>query len=209
MEKFTLNAQKRDGKTPNQLRRDGLVPGTLYGPGFDAENVQFDAREFSRLPAAAFSHLVELDMKDGKPVAVIIRSVQRKSTTGHVLNVEFYRVNMTKKITVDVPIKFVGTSQAVVMGGQLVESEDTVEVECLPSDIPDYIECNIEQLAEIDDSIHYSDLKTSDKVKILNPLDGMIIKAVAPRAAEEEKKETAVEGAAAAPAAAEAKKEEA
>lgn len=207
MEKFTLNAQKREGKTPNQLRRDGIVPGTLYGPGFDAENVQFDAREFSRLPAAAFSHLVELDMKDGKPVAVIIRSVQRKSTTGHVLNVEFYRVNMEKKITVGVPIKFVGTSQAVVMGAQLIESEDTVEVECLPNDIPDFIECSIEPLAQIDDSIHFSDLKTSDNIKILNPLDGIIIKAVAPRAASDDSKGAAAE-AAAAPAAAEAKKEE-
>jgi len=206
MEKFTLNAQKREGKTPNQLRRDGIVPGTLYGPGFDAENVQFDAREFSRLPAAAFSHLVELDMKDGKPVAVIIRSVQRKSTTGHVLNVEFYRVNMQKKITVEVPIKFVGTSQAVVMGAQLVESEDTVEVECLPNDIPDFIECSIEPLAQIDDSIHFSDLKTSDNIKILNPLDGIIIKAVAPRAASDDSKGASAE--AAAPAAAEAKKEE-
>lgn len=208
MEKFTLNAQKREGKTPNQLRRDGLVPGTVYGPGFDSENVQFDAREFGRLPAAAFSHLVELDMKDGKPVAVIIRSVQRRSTTGHVLNVEFYRVNMQKKITVEVPIKFVGTSQAVVMGAQLVELEHTVEVECLPNDIPDHIECSIDSLAEIDDSIHFSDLKTAGTVKILNPLDGMIIKAVAPRAAEEPKETAAAEAAPAAAAPAAEKKEE-
>jgi|AGTN01.1.fsa_nt_gi ribosomal protein L25, Ctc-form len=207
MEKFTLNVQKREGKTPNQLRRDGIVPGTVYGPGFDSENVQFDAREFSRLPADAFSHLVELDMKDGKPVAVIIRSVQRVSTTGHVLNVEFYRVNMQKKLTVEVPIKFVGSSGAAVMGAQIIESENTVEIECFPGDIPDYIECNIDPLAEIDDSIHFSDLKISDKIKILNPLDGIIIKAVAPRAADEEKKETAAEGAAA-PAAVEAKKED-
>ncbi len=198
MEKYKLKVSKRDQKTPNQIRREGNVPATMYGANQEPENLQFSAREFSRLPSSAFSHLLELEVSNGKPINVIIRHVQRKSTTGDLLNVEFYRVRMDKKITVTVPIKFSGTSKAVVEGAQLFEMEQEVEIECLPSDIPDIVEADLSMLTEVDAVILISDLKVSDKVKILNPHDAVVAKAAAPRAEEEEKAEEAGEGEAAA-----------
>lgn len=185
MEKYKLTASKREDKTPNQIRRDGNVPATVYGPTFEPQNVQFSAREFSRLPSGAFSHLLELDIGNGSPLNVIIRNVQRKSTDGQVLNVEFYRVRLDKKITVTVPIQFVGSAPAVVEGAQLFEMEQEVEIECLPTDIPDYAEADLSTLTEIDSVILISDLKISDKVKILNPPDAVVAKAAAPRMEEE------------------------
>jgi len=201
MEKFTLKATKREEKTPNQIRREGSVPGTMYGPTHSPESVQFNAREFSRLPAAAFSHILELDM-GGKPVAVLIRNVQRRSTTDEVINVEFYRVSADKKLTVTVPIKFVGTASAVSMfGAQLLENVVSVDVECLPSDIPDHIECDLSLLKELDSAITFSELKVPSNVEVLNPPDEIVARAVTPRTTAQEDEAQAAEESAAASAA--------
>jgi len=189
MEKLSLTVTKRETKTPNALRREGSVPATLYGPGGEPQSLQFSAYDFSRLPAEAFSHVIDLKIEGGKPVAALIRHVQRKSTTDLVQNVEFYRVSTDKKLTVTVPTKHVGHSQAMVLGGQLQEFASSIDIECLPGDIPDFIEVDLTMLAAIEDSIHFSDLKVSDSVKILNPMDGIVIKTVAPKSSTADKKE--------------------
>lgn len=208
MEKYTLKASNREDKTPNRIRQEGNVPATVYGPTFEPENIQFCAREFSRLPAGAFSHLLELDLGNGKPLNVIIRNVQRKSTTGSVMNVEFYRVRLDKKLTVTVPIKFVGTAPAVsTWGAQLLESAVDVEVECLPNDIPDFIECDLTLLKELDSAINFSDLKVPASVKVLNPLDEVVARAVTPRSTQQEDEAAAASAPAAVVAAEPAKQE--
>ncbi|MBI1269611.1 50S ribosomal protein L25 [bacterium] len=184
MDKYSLSVATREEKTPNQLRREGMVPGTIYGPQFDSVNLQFCAKEFSRLPAAAFSHLVDLNYEDGKKVSVIIRKVQRKATTGQVLNVEFYKIKLDRKLTVSVPIKLKGTAPAVVKGAQLMEVSLTADVECFPGDIPDFIEGDLSKLKEADDMIHFQDLNVDEeKIRILNPPEGVVARAMAPRVA--------------------------
>src|ERR1700722_3834831 len=130
MDKIKISVKQRETKKPGQLRRDGSVPATLYGPGQASESVQVDAKEFGRLPAAAYSHMIELDFGGKVPVNAIIRNVQRKSTNNHLLHVEFYRVRLDRKLTMTVPLKFVGTSPAVTTeGGQISENFQEVEVE--------------------------------------------------------------------------------
>jgi large subunit ribosomal protein L25 len=187
MEKFKLKAEKREDKKPNQIRRDGNVPATVYGPSFPPESVQVNAREFGRLPAAAYSHLLELELGSGKPLAVIIRNVQRKSTSDQVINVEFYRVNLDKKLTVTVPIHFVGVSPAVATkGAQFLESHVSVDIECMPGDIPDFIECDISTLKELDSAVTFHELKIPKSVEILNPPDEIVARAVTPRTTSQE-----------------------
>ncbi len=209
MDKYSLSVCSREEKTPNQLRREGIVPATVYGPEFDNVSLQFCAKEFSRLPAAAFSHLVDLNYDDGKKLSVIIRKVQRKATTGQVLNVEFYKIKLDRKLTVNVPIKLTGTAPAVTKGAQLMEVSLNAEVECLPGDIPDFILGDLSALQEADDIIHFEDLKIDqEKIRILNPAEGVVAKAVAPRVVSEDKS-AATETAAAAPEESAEEKEEA
>src|SRR5262249_13456793 len=130
-------------------------------------------------------------------VSALIRHVQRRATTHQVLNIEFYRVQQDRKLTVQVPIKLVGASPAVQLGGQLLEVHTEVEVECLPKDIPDFVEVNLALITEIDQGIHFSDLTLSDKVKILIPADDIVVRVVAPRAAAAEEKPAVEEAAAA------------
>ncbi|MFN8552728.1 MAG: 50S ribosomal protein L25 [Candidatus Obscuribacterales bacterium] len=202
MEKIRLAVQAREDKTARALRRDGLVPATLYGPGQDSESVQVDAKEFSRLPAAAYSHMIELDFGTKQKVNAVIRHVQRRNINHNLMHVEFYRVRLDRKLTLSVPLKFVGTSQAVIKGGQLQENFQEAEIESLPGDIPDFLEVDLSMITEIEGAIHFSDLKVADTIKILNPADEIIAKVVAPRAVAEGGAPAA--GAEAAPAAAEA-----
>ncbi len=203
MDKIKLVVAPREEKTPRLLRREAKIPATLYGPGQPSESVQIDAKEFSRLPKHAYSHMIELDMGKGKPVNAIIREVQRKATTHEVLNVELYRVALDRKLTVTVPLKFIGVSTAVtVEGGQLIEVFQDAEIECLPGDIPDFIEADVSKITEIDQGLHFGELKIPDSIKILNPEDEVVARVVA-------KKTVAEDAAAATTAPAEAAPQEA
>lgn len=182
MEKIKLAVSKRETKTPNQLRRDGFIPGTLYGAGVESECIQVCAKEFSRLPQAAYSHMLELDYA-GTPVNAIIRQVQRKSTTDSVVTVELYRVNLDKKISVTVPLKFVGACPAIHAGGVAVENFQEAELECLPGEIPDFVEVDMSMIETVESAIHFGQLKLSPSIKILNPHDEIIVKVIAPKAA--------------------------
>lgn len=198
MDKIKLAVAAREEKTPRQLRREAKIPATLYGPGQPSENVQIDAKEFSRLPKAAYSHMIELEMGKGKPINAVIREVQRRGTTHEVLNVELYRVALDRKLTVTVPLKFVGVSTAVtVEGGQLIEVFQDAEIECLPGDIPDFIEADVSLITEIDQGLHFSDLKVSENIKILNPEEEVVARVVAKKAAAGGESAAATEAAAA------------
>lgn len=193
MEKIKLSISERESKTPNQLRREAKIPATLYGGGEVSTSIQIDEREFSRLPAAAFSHVIELDMS-GKPASALIRHVQRQSTTSKVLNVEFYKVRLDQEITVVVPLQFVGVAEAVtIKGGQVIHGHEEVEIECLPNDIPDYIEVDLSKLVEIDDAIHFGELKVPAGIKILHAADDVVAKATEIREVVEEEPEKAAE----------------
>ncbi len=201
MEKFKLQLEKREQSKPNQLRREGKVPATLYGPGVESLSFQVDAKEFSRLPSAAYSHIIELEGQKEGSVNAIIRHVQRRATTHEVLNIELYRVAADRKITVTVPLKLTGVSPAVQKGGQIQFNHEEAEVECFPGDIPDFLTVDISVLVAVDTGIHFSELQIPSTVKILNPAEEIVVRIVAPKAAAAEDK-AATAAAAAAPAAA-------
>ena len=110
---------------------------------------------------------------------------KRVSTTHKVQSVQFLRVDMQHKLTLTVPIKFTGVSAAAKGGGVLVEAFQEVEIECLPNDIPDFIEADLSKLAEIEDALHFSDLKLPAHVSVVNPAGEIVVKVSAPRTKDE------------------------
>ena len=184
MEKIKLKISKREEKTPNQLRREGLIPATLYGANVASESVQLCAKDFSRLPAGVTSHMLELDYEE-KATNAIIRKVQRKSTKDFVYNIEFYKVDMQRKVSMSVPLRFGGISAAVQAGGKLEENYQNIQIEVLPDAIPDAVEVDLGMLDGNKTSIHFADLKLADGIKCLNPLDEIVIKVKAAKAVKE------------------------
>lgn len=196
---LTIRAKSRSDKKPNALRREGFVPATIYGHGFNSKSVEINAKEFSLIPHKAYSHINELEIEGGEKFPILIRNVQVDPVRDNFLNIEFYRIKSDEKIKVKVPLNYFGHSPAVVAGGVLIVSLNEIEIQCLPKDIPDVIDINLEQIVEIGQAIHPRDLKIAQNITILNKPDEVLVKVEIAKTHEvEEVKEAAPAEAAAA-----------
>ena len=175
-----IKASLRENKKPNALRASGFVPATIYGHGFKSQSVQINAKEFSKVPYKAYSHINELEI-DGQKYPVLIRNVQLDPIRDKYLNVEFYRIKSDEKIKVKVPLNFIGHSPAVTAGGVLIVSLNEVEVQCLPKDIPDTIDVSLDQIVDIGQTIHASELKVLEHVHILAKPEEVIVHVEIPK----------------------------
>ncbi len=193
------------GKRVKQLRRKGIIPANLYGRHLPSQPLQVDLYTLDRFMAGhRATHVVDLELegRKGEVYNALIRHVARSPRTGKILHVDFLRVSMTEPVTVRVPVTLKGTAPAVtVEGGVLLHLLDTLEIECLPGDIPEALELDISTLEKIDDTLHVRDIPLPRGVTLLSEADEPVIKVVAPRAvlaeeaaaaaAEEEAKEAA------------------
>ena len=137
---------KRDA---GRLRRDGILPGVVYGRGTDGVAMQVNGRELrNRVGSLEGSHVLRFksgaDSLDGR--LVLIKNVQYHPVTHAVAHIDFYEVDVTRKITVMVGLHFVGRPEGVVHGGVLQPIARELEVECLPMDIPAQIDVDVSPL---------------------------------------------------------------
>jgi len=143
-----------------KARAAGLVPGVLYGPGEAPVAIQVSLPEFMRIYHGGHGEnvLVDLSVDAGKPKKVLFREVQLDPLTEKVVHVDFYHVSLTKVIRVHVPIHLEGLPSGVKLGGGILQHVlREVEVECLPTDIPESIVVDVSAL-EVHDAVHVSDL---------------------------------------------------
>jgi large subunit ribosomal protein L25 len=184
-----LQATKRTvhGRHVRKLRREGAVPGVVYGHRSEAEPVALDAAEFRRVYLkAGRTHLIDFVLDGGRPQKVLIKEIQKHPRYEGPIHVDLFRIDLKEKLQIDVPIAIVGESPAVKRGdGDLLISLHSVRVECLPSDIPESIEVDVSALGNIDDSVRVHELKFPDGVTLLTGGDEMIVKVQAHRVAEE------------------------
>ena len=190
MEEIELRAHKRGviGKQVKQLRRQGLVPAILYGHRREPLPLQIEERSLRRvLERVGSHHLITLRVGDDKePRMTLARQVQLDPITHALLHVDFYEVVMTEKITTEVPLVFIGQSPVMEKReGVLVRGLDSLEVECLPSNLMESIEVNLEDLVEIDQAILVSDLTVDADVEILTDKEEVVAQILPLRAVEE------------------------
>jgi large subunit ribosomal protein L25 len=176
------------GKKVAQLRRDGVLPGVVFGGRKDSAPVQTDLRSFERSYRRwGNTTLLSLEGLDGDAIPALIHGVARDSLSGRLLHVDFQRVSLTEKTHAEVPLRFVHESPAVkTLGAVLVHARDHVTVEAFPQDIPHQIEVDLTPLVEIDDALYIRDLVfDKTKVEIVDDVDELIVKAVPVRIEEE------------------------
>lgn len=184
----SLKAETRACGSGNlkQLRSQGLVPGVVYGPGFDNVNIQVDAREFARMLASAVSEhiLVALDI-NGKIVKVLLKEVQHNPITNACLHVDFQAVTDTTVIHSIVPVILEGDSVGVAQGGVLDQTIHELAIICQVKDLPEAITADISGL-KLGESLRITDLKLPSGVT--TELAGDVIVAIveAPRVSGEE-----------------------
>jgi large subunit ribosomal protein L25 len=200
-ENYVLEAQPRAvvGKKVSRLRREGLVPVIVYGPKSEPVNLQIAYRPLQiALMKAGGTNLIEIQYTGGSQV-VLAREVQRDVLRGDILHVDFFAVDLKAKISIDVPIHFVGESPAVQSRkGILITGPTVLTIETLPSHLLSQIEVDLSGLNEIGDAVHVRDLKLDADITILNDPDEMIARisqTSAARSAEDEAAEAAEGGA--------------
>lgn len=179
-QKIAIKPRALTGKQVNRLRRDGVLPGVVFGGHKDSTNVQTDQREFERgYRRWGNTTLVSLEGLTEGDQPALIHDVTRSTLTGKLLHVDFLRVSLTEKVHAEVPVHFVGESPAVKGGGVLVHAKSEINVEAFPQDIPHAIEVDLSGLLEIDDSLYVRDLKVdAAKVEILDDGDELIVRVV-------------------------------
>jgi len=183
MEEILLTATRRNviGKQVRALRREGKLPGVIYGHRFDPLAITMDLRDASRsLAGLAPSALVTV-VVDGETHLSLVREKQRDKITGILTHVDFLAVSMKEKLRTKVFVSLVGVAPAIKTYNAIqVAGADELEVECLPQDLPERIEVDLSGLNEIGAAIYIRDLNVSDKVKILTDPDTMIVLLTAP-----------------------------
>ena len=186
---LTLDAREAQGKANKRLRREGLVPGVVYGKGEDSTNVQVDAKTFETLyRAAGRTSVVKFRLPGGaRATSGFIKSVQRHPLTGRAIHVDYYLVNLNVEMEVDVPLVFSGEAPAVeATGGTLLHNLSSIHIKALPTDIPHEVEVNVSVLTSLDVAIHVRDLNLNrDLVQVMTDGDTLVATVVPPRVEEE------------------------
>ena len=195
------------GKQVRRLRREGIVPANIYGHRKESVAVQVPRDSIAALiRSVGSSAIVEVAIGgENKARPALIKFVQRHAVTDEILHVDFYQVSMTEKMTLDVPLVLVGTPPAVKdYQGVLLQLLDSVSIRTLPTDLPQHLEVDIGGLAELESSVHISDIQAPQGVEILNEPEQMVARVETPRIAAEIEAEEAAAAEEAAEAAEEA-----
>lgn len=178
--KLKANKRKEVGKKVKKLRQQGFIPAVVYGHKIDSTALLIEAKEFKSkvLKSEAGTNLIfSLNLTDDgekKVIPVITHRIQRDVLTDDILHIDFMNILMDEKIKTKISIELVGTPVGVKEeGGVLVHNLHSVEIKCFPGDIPTKFELDVSGL-NINESLHISDIKVSNKVEIQAPAEEMV-----------------------------------
>jgi large subunit ribosomal protein L25 len=183
MKSITIKGSEREsvGKVATKaLRNAGAVPCVLYGGD---QPVHFSAEEkaFKSLVYTPNAHTVAIELENGKTFNAILQDIQVHPVSDRILHIDFFQLFDDKEITMEVPVKVVGTSKGVLGGGVLRLNTRRLKVKALPANLPDFIEADITPL-EMGNKLYVTKL-VSDKYKLLHPDNTVVCQVRISRAA--------------------------
>jgi len=186
MEFATIVASPRTvlGKKVKALRREGTLPGNVFGKGLDSVALQMDAREFLRIVRGAGVRSMFRLSVDGEtsPRYVFIRGLMREGGMGDPRHVDFYQVQLDKPIETSVAVKLVGEAPAVRdLAGTLVTAATRVTVRTLPLEVPDHVEADLVALNGFEAQVTVANIKPLSGVEIVDDPSTVLATATPPR----------------------------
>jgi len=171
-------------KRAKKERRKGLVPGVLYYSGEKATNIS--VKKSNLLRAMNSGQRIFEILQDGESQYTMLKHVQYHPVTDDIIHFDLMRVRRSKKINISVPIHFVGESKGVKEGGVLTQSLTQVEISCYPTDVPEQIELNIDQL-ELNSGLSVGDIDTgSEDIEVISDASLNIVSVMAPATEKED-----------------------
>ena len=197
MADFELNAELRTDKgkgASRRLRRNAdMIPAILYGAGKDPLSLTLAHKDIHKAcqNEAFFSRIITI-IADGNSQQAIVKDLQRHPAKDRIMHADFLRIQMDQAITVEVPLHFLNEDSCLGVrqgGGNVSHNMTSIEISCLPGDLPEYIEVDIEDL-DLGDAIHISGLKLADGLSIPSLQQGadhdhVVVSVNAPKRAEE------------------------
>lgn len=180
METITLTVEPRQttGKgDAGRLRRTGHVPGIFYSPGKQATSLSINAREFHiKFAGLEGSHLIQLTspLPEFQNRVAILKEVQRNPLTSALVHVDLYEVDVNKPLQVAVALHFVGKAEGIIAGGHLQPLMREITVECLPREIPEFVEVDVSHL-KIHESIHIAEITLPTGVKAVFDVNEAVV----------------------------------
>ncbi len=193
MKKHSVKVEKRSvfGKQLKKLRREGILPANIYGKDIESVAVQLPLKTFEELyKEVGSSGVVEVEF-DGDKRPTLIHNMQYDYVNNTPLHADFFQVNLKEKVKTVVPLHIVGEAKAVTEKlGMLMQPVNEVEVEALPTDLPEHVEIDVTELAEVGQHLKISDLKVSGDVAILNDPE-QVIASIAELVSEEAEEQAA------------------
>lgn len=185
----SLSAQLRTErkKKLEALRSKGLIPAVLYGPNAKEQVLSVDRKEFEKVfTVAGESALISLTVEKAT-APVFIYDIQKDPLTNKVTHIDFYQPALDQKISLEVPLVFIGEAPAVKdLGGTLIKNIHEVEVRALPQDLPHELQVDVSTILTFEDKILVKNLTASQKVEILRGSEDIVAQVVAPQKVEEE-----------------------
>ncbi len=170
-----LHATKRTllGKKVKNLRAENITPGAVFGPKRPSTAIEFDTKSFSEIfKKKSYNKLFDLEVEGDKTTKVLIKEVQIHPVRDEVLNVSLYQVDEDSKLIVEVPVEYIGESPAVKNNlGFFVSNADSIELHCLPKDIPASLVVDISNLTDTGHSILIEEIKFDDGVELASHVD--------------------------------------
>lgn len=181
MNRIPLQAEERIilGKKVKNLRKTGIIPAHVYGNKIETEHVSVPEKEFKKVyHLAGETGLIDLKIGTEKIRPVLVRGVQVHPVNDNLLHIDFYQVNLTQKVTVPVPIEIFGEEPDLVKAGEavVIQPMSEVQVEALPTELPEKITVDISTLKQIGDATLISQLKVSEGVTILADVEAVVVK---------------------------------
>jgi large subunit ribosomal protein L25 len=185
--KLTVEPREPNGsRSARRLRRDGLVPGVVYGGGADPETFQVDARVL-RAALAHAGAVIDLSFDGGNATPVVVKEEQRHPVTGRLLHVDLLRVRLDKPIQATTILELDGVEDApgVKEGGILEQVTRELNIEALPTAIPDSIHHDVSSM-EMNDTLTLAAVTPPEGVKLLDDPDETVVATLSPPRVEEE-----------------------
>lgn len=170
MAEFSLKAstRKSSGKSyASKIRREGRVPGVVYGPTIKAQAIELDAHEVELLHRDSFGKnaLIKMDL-DGKEQTVMFKDILREPVKSKLLHIDFYYVDASHPLKLDIPVVLDGVAAGVKEGGVLSHGVRAIHVRCLPDKIPSEIHVDISSL-KVEENILVQSLTAPEGVTFL------------------------------------------
>jgi len=189
MDKHILKAEKRKilGQKVKTLRKEGVLPANIYGKKVKSLAIQIPLNEFEKIyKEAGETGIIEITVDKSKR-SVLINNVQLHPVSDLPLHVDFLQIDLKEKVTADVPVDFVGESPAEKSGlGTVVQYINEIEVEALPTNLPEKFEVDLSKLTEVGKTVLAKDLDVdTKKVEIKSDLEQILVKVEPPRKEEE------------------------